>query len=120
MSKNIKKDDIGKVIEFTVKQFDNSINDTSINCSTIRYGPINTDENCSQRNLNNFDKNLNNAFSLVSTNTETNNNIGISVYGSDIKLKAPLKLGKTFSFFYINGFPLFIIGPQCNYFLLFF
>jgi len=113
MSKNSKehKDD---VIEFSVKNLNNSINDISMNNTSARYGPIFTDENYSHRNLNKIDRG-NNSFSFVSTNTEAYSNISISVYGTDVRIKAPLKLGKTFSFFYINGYPWFIIGPQCKY-----
>lgn len=111
MSKNSKKDE--GVIEFTVRQFESSINEISMNNSTIRYGPVFTDENCSQRNLNKLN-NSHNSLTLVSTNTESSTNISISVYGSNIKIKKPIKMGKTFSFFYVNDYPWFIIGPQCK------
>lgn len=38
----------------------------------------------------------------------------INVYGNDIQIKSPFKIGNVFSFCYINNMPLIIIGPQCK------
>lgn len=37
----------------------------------------------------------------------------VSVFGNDIRIKSPFKVGNTYSFCYINRKPLFMIGPNC-------
>jgi hypothetical protein len=101
-----------------------SINDTSTisnttssnidnNDSNIRYqyeGPLTTEDGNSERNLKN---DLNNSISFVSTSTE-NTRISITVYGNDVKLKNPLKIGKCFTFLYYKGLPIITLGPECK------
>ena len=41
--------------------------------------------------------------------------IVLTVYGNDLRIKYPTKVGNVFSFLFVNGDPLIIIGPQCNY-----
>ena len=36
------------------------------------------------------------------------------VYGISIDIHNPRKMGLVYAFFYINNFPLFIIGPDCK------
>jgi hypothetical protein len=36
------------------------------------------------------------------------------VFGTDLRVKSPYRMGKLITFFYINGEPLFVIGPQCK------
>jgi hypothetical protein len=38
-----------------------------------------------------------------------------TIYGNDIKIKKPYKLGKTFTCLYIKNQPLIAIGPHCTY-----
>jgi hypothetical protein len=37
----------------------------------------------------------------------------VFVFGNDIRIKSPFRVGNTFSFCYINRKPLFMIGPNC-------
>ena len=75
--------------------------------SNIRYeGALTTEDGNSQRNLNN-------SISIVSTINE-NTRISVSVYGNDIKLENPLKIGKCYSFLYFRGLPLITLGPECK------
>jgi hypothetical protein len=37
------------------------------------------------------------------------------VYGNDIKIENPKKLGKTFAFLYFRKHPIIVIGPDCNF-----
>ncbi len=90
-----------------------SLNDSN-NDSVTRYeGPLTTEDASSSRDLNNQ---LNNSISFVSTSSESSR-VEICVYGNDIRLENPIKIGKCFSFLYFKGFPLFTVGPECkNYF----
>jgi hypothetical protein len=99
----------------------NSINDTlnitnttlSNNDTNLQYryeGPLTTEDGNSERNLKN---DLNNSISFVSTSTE-NTRISISVYGNDVKLRSPLKIGKCYSFLYYKGLPIITLGPECK------
>ena len=38
------------------------------------------------------------------------------IYGNDINIKKPKRLGNLRAFFYINDYPLIAIGPNCNKF----
>ena len=38
------------------------------------------------------------------------------LYGNDINIKNPKKLGNLRAFIYINNYPLIAIGPNCNKF----
>ena len=74
------------------------------NDSTIRFeGQNTTEDGSSQRNLNNK---LRNSISFVSTSSE-NTRIAISVYGNDIKIENPLKIGKCFSFLYFTMYHIY-------------
>ena len=93
-----------------VKISENSVNDTS-NDTNFKYDhPVLTDENVTNRNLNN--NNINNSISFVSTTSE-NTRISISVYGNDIKVQNPFKIGKCFSLIYFKGLPIITFGPEC-------
>jgi len=95
-----------------LKIADTCLNDLN-NDSNIRYeGPLTTEDVTSSRNLNNP---LNNSISFVSTSSDSAR-IAISVYGNDIKMENPLKIGKCFSFLYFNGYPIITIGPECKNF----
>ena len=109
-------------IEFTLRDGDTNLNDITLNNSSIKYGPILSEENSTQRVLNRDNLNsLNNSISYVYNTSEPNININntIMVYGSDIKNKNPFKTGKTYSFLYLSGYPLIIIGPKCKFIFLY-
>ena len=36
------------------------------------------------------------------------------IYGNDINIKNPAKLGNLRAFIYINNYPLIAVGPNCN------
>ena len=38
------------------------------------------------------------------------------LYGNDISIKNPKKLGNLRAFIYINDYPLIVLGPNCNHF----
>ena len=38
------------------------------------------------------------------------------IYGNDVNIKNPKKLGNLRAFLYINDYPLIVIGPNCNKF----
>lgn len=39
------------------------------------------------------------------------------IYGNDISIQKPFRLGKTYAFFYRNGDPLFVIGPHWPFYI---
>jgi hypothetical protein len=40
--------------------------------------------------------------------------VNISVFGNDISLKSPTKMGLLYTFLFLNEEPLITIGPQCK------
>jgi hypothetical protein len=38
----------------------------------------------------------------------------LKVYGSNIKVKSPSRMGNLFTFLFISKQPIFTIGPQCK------
>ena len=81
--------------------------ESQIESSNVRYeGALTTEEGNSQRNLNN-------SISFVSTSSE-NARISVQVYGNDIKIENPLKIGKCYSLLYYRGLPVITIGPECK------
>ena len=59
--------------------------------------------------------------SLLNNNEETKENKidkrgnrSNLLYGNDIKIMNPKKLGKTWAFLYYNDNPLIVIGPDCK------
>jgi len=36
------------------------------------------------------------------------------VYGNEIKVKEPMKMGNVFTFLYYKTHPMFVIGPDCK------
>jgi hypothetical protein len=46
------------------------------------------------------------------TNSEIK--LHLTVYGNDMRIKQPNKIGGVYSFLFINGDPLIILGPQCK------
>lgn len=94
-----------------LKISETTLSDLNHDYGTRYEGPLTTNEDVtSSRNLNN---NSNNSISFVSTSSE-NTRIAISVYGNDIKMDNPIKIGKCFSFMYFKGFPIITLGPECN------
>ena len=43
-----------------------------------------------------------------------NNNKNLFLYGNNIKIKNPKKIGKMWAFLYYKGNPLIVIGPNCK------
>ena len=57
--------------------------------------------------------------SLIEVNEEKNyenknNNKNLFLYGNNIKIKNPKKIGKMWAFLYYKGNPLIVIGPNCK------
>ena len=57
--------------------------------------------------------------SLIEVNEEKNyenknNNKNLLLYGNNIKIKNPKKIGKMWAFLYYKGNPLIVIGPNCK------
>jgi len=57
--------------------------------------------------------------SLIEYNEEKNyenknNNKNLLLYGNNIKMKNPKKIGKMWAFLYYKGNPLIVIGPNCK------
>ena len=57
--------------------------------------------------------------SLIEYNEEKNyenknNNKNLLLYGNNIKMKNPKKIGKMWAFLYYKGNPLIVIGPDCK------
>ena len=57
--------------------------------------------------------------SLIEDNEEKNyenknNNKNLLLYGNNIKMKNPKKIGKMWAFLYYKGNPLIVIGPNCK------
>jgi hypothetical protein len=38
----------------------------------------------------------------------------IHVYGNDLKVKKPCKMGNCYTFWFLHGRPTIVVGPQCN------
>lgn len=105
--------------EIPLKNFNpvsDSSNLESNNDTNIRYdNTLTTEDGNSQRNLRN---DLNNSISFVSTSSE-NTRISVTVYGNDVKMESPLKIGKCFAFLYFKGFPVITLGPECKKIFIF-
>ena len=43
-----------------------------------------------------------------------NNNKNLLLFGNNIKMKNPKKIGKMWAFLYYKGNPLIVIGPNCK------
>jgi hypothetical protein len=127
------KTDTSNRVEFTLSATDEDLNsyhsNNNKNNSNIRYGPISIDENIniSQRKLYHDKENFNTSTSImndninhyifnlnISVNESNVYNNSVIVYGYDIKSKKPKKTGNTFSFFYLNDYPIIILGPKCK------
>ncbi len=50
----------------------------------------------------------------VDTINSEKTNEKFKVFGTDLRVKSPNKMGKLITFFFVNGEPLFVIGPQCK------
>ena len=62
-----------------------------------------------------IDKNKENMLDHPTTNTEQQSNFsGSLLYGNSINDLTPKRIGKLYAFFYINGKPLILIGPDCK------
>ncbi len=48
------------------------------------------------------------------SSSSSNVKLSLTVYGNDLRIKNPYKLGNVYSFLFINGNPKVILGPQCN------
>lgn len=87
-----------------------------VNIKPFNEGVLSTesyDENSSYRGLDKRDyrilnKNIEN---VSTTNSSTPN---LKVFGNDLKVKNPSKIGNVHSYLFINGQPLITLGPQCN------
>jgi hypothetical protein len=44
--------------------------------------------------------------------------LSLSVYGNNLRVKYPIKMGNVYSFLFIHGDPKMIIGPQCKHSLI--
>ena len=53
------------------------------------------------------------SFNIGNVNTTTVK-ISLSVYGNDLRIKYPFKMGNVFSLLFYHGNPKIIIGPQCK------
>jgi hypothetical protein len=94
-------------------QIGDTSNMTSHNDTNIRYEVFSTTEDGSSNSQRNLKNDLNNSISFVSTSSE-NTRISVTVYGNDIKLNSPLKIGNCYSFLYYKGFPIITLGPECK------
>ena len=56
---------------------------------------------------------LENSEKIGKENLENKNKL---IYGNDVNIKNPKKLGNLRAFLYINDYPLIVIGPNCNKF----
>jgi hypothetical protein len=83
-------------------------------------GPVATDTT-EDHSSSRFEKNnvLAMEGSLESSNMSTSNHntsiskLDLSVYGNELSLKNPRRIGGVYAFLYRNGHPLIVIGPQC-------
>ena len=103
---NRKKDNFNK-IKVKNKQLDNQRSEAIENVG------------CIIQPLQNFNNSINSSIWITNENSLINllpshNKICVLVYGNDIKIKSPFKLGKVYSCCYFYNMPLIIIGPQCN------
>lgn len=76
--------------------------------NTKHSGPFSTEGELSARD----DENQI-SMHLGDVNT-TGMKVRLSVYGNDLRIKFPTKMGNVFSFLFWNGDPKIIIGPQCK------
>jgi len=60
-------------------------------------------------------KELDNQLSFNFSNiNSTTVKLSLSVYGNDIRIRSPFKMGNVYSFLFCNGHPRIILGPQCK------
>lgn len=46
--------------------------------------------------------------------SQGNTRLTISVYGNDLRMKNPYRMGNVITFIFFNGHPLVVLGPQCK------
>ena len=74
-----------------------------------------TDSSLSLNEDKEIDKNKENMLEHPTTNMEQQSNFsGSLLYGNSINDLTPKRIGKLYAFFYINGKPLILIGPDCK------
>jgi hypothetical protein len=56
------------------------------------------------------------SFNIGNVQTTSSVKLTLSVYGNDLRIKYPYKMGNVFSFLFFHGDPKIIIGPQCKFF----
>jgi hypothetical protein len=94
--------------------------DVTQDIETSQYkhvGPLSTEESeNSSRDFGNQLQNVEVSLTTSSSNSsrEGSTKVVLSVYGNDLRIKQPSKLGNVYSFLFVNGDPLIILGPQCK------
>ena len=89
-------------------------NDVTADLETSdRAGPFPTDLDSSSR-IEDNQISMNVEEVNVSHQTDNNIKLVLSVYGNDLRVKYPTKMGNVYSFIFVNGQPLIILGPQCK------
>lgn len=79
--------------------------DEEADCNISSKASLNTTDT-SMLNFENADSN-DKKLDLISKSKDT-------IYGNDINIKNPFKLGNSYAFLYVKNQPLIIIGPHCN------
>lgn len=88
-------------------------------CQYKQVGPLITDDSeISSRDYGNISQLQNVEVNLTtssSSSSQGSSKLVLTVYGNDLRIKQPSKLGNVYSFLFINGNPLIILGPQCKF-----
>lgn len=83
-----------------------------------QVGPLITDDSeISSRDYGNISQLQNVEVNLTTSSSSSSHGsskLVLTVYGNDLRIKQPSKLGNVYSFLFINGNPLIILGPQCK------
>ncbi len=64
----------------------------------------------------NYDLELSSSRNLTDESNVNIRPVILKIYGSDIRIKSPYKMGKLYTFLFFKGEPIFVIGPTCNYY----
>jgi hypothetical protein len=54
------------------------------------------------------------SMSSMASHSSAGSKLVLTVYGNDLRNKYPNKIGNVFSFLFVNGDPMIILGPQCK------
>ena len=67
----------------------------------------------------NYDLELSTSRNLTEDSNVNIQPVILKIYGSDIRIKSPYKMGKLYTFLFYKGEPIIVIGPTCNILIIY-